>query len=300
MARGPQRGRQRAQEGKGGAGHAQQRTRRVPLGRGECSVEVSAPLKRRAALTRAALRDGPPSLRHALRRQVVCELEAVLPPSALAAYGAALQQQQLGGGGDPSLGGNGTTLPIIISHMHDYFVHVAAQLEQVHNEVRRLLGSGWVSRALSPHSGAPASLLRHLQECERGICVKEGRLAVCGELEASLDGMRIFAGGGAGGEGQERVPGAAAGAGRPDQPLPRLAAAAKGGGGGHGVCRRGRCAGGAAPAAPEPRRRAAAPPHGARARGGPPAARRHGARARRGAHARCAPLRAVESVEVPL
>ncbi len=28
-------------------------------------------------------------------------------------------------------------LPTLVSHMHDYFVHVAARLEKLHHEVRR-------------------------------------------------------------------------------------------------------------------------------------------------------------------
>jgi len=55
-------------------------------------------------------------------RQVVSELESALPPSAFT------------GGDDAALVAQ---LPTIVSHMHDFFVHVAARLEQLHNEVER-------------------------------------------------------------------------------------------------------------------------------------------------------------------
>lgn len=58
-------------------------------------------------------------------RQVVGELEQVLPadPSALASMDESHALQ---------------ALPITISYMHDYFVHVAAQMEQLHNMVSLL------------------------------------------------------------------------------------------------------------------------------------------------------------------
>lgn len=61
------------------------------------------------------------------------------------AMASIMQQRPRGGGG----GGNGIggfadeaslqqQLPVIISHMHDYFTHVAAQLEKLHSEVGAL------------------------------------------------------------------------------------------------------------------------------------------------------------------
>lgn len=57
-------------------------------------------------------------------RQVISELEQALPSQVAAAMGA---------GDDASLV---QQLPLVISHMHDYFVHIAARLERLHQQVK--------------------------------------------------------------------------------------------------------------------------------------------------------------------
>jgi hypothetical protein len=63
-------------------------------------------------------------------REVVSELEAALPPGGFSADGLR---------GDGNAGANEASmvsaLPTIVSHLHDYFVHVAALLEMLHNQV---------------------------------------------------------------------------------------------------------------------------------------------------------------------
>ncbi len=71
----------------------------------------------------------------------MCELEAALPPH-MQAYAAA------GGSGDLNMA---TALPTIISHMHDYFVHVAAELEQLHNQVRIVSSAALTCTRLCGH-----------------------------------------------------------------------------------------------------------------------------------------------------
>ncbi len=61
--------------------------------------------------------------------QVVAELEQALGPS------AGLLAHHLGPTADEA--SVVQALPIVISHMHDYFVHVAAKLEKLHQEVQR-------------------------------------------------------------------------------------------------------------------------------------------------------------------
>lgn len=53
-------------------------------------------------------------------RQCITELEQVLPPGSMSPADEAQVIQ---------------SLPITISHMHDYFVHVAAYMERAHKEV---------------------------------------------------------------------------------------------------------------------------------------------------------------------
>ena len=57
--------------------------------------------------------------------QVLGELERALPPAdVMASIGASDEASVI------------RALPMVISHMHDYFVHVAARLEKLHQEVR--------------------------------------------------------------------------------------------------------------------------------------------------------------------
>jgi hypothetical protein len=53
----------------------------------------------------------------------------------LAAQGSRQAEAALGAGGvDVAM-----ALPTVVANMHDYFTHVAAKLERVHNEVRLFL-----------------------------------------------------------------------------------------------------------------------------------------------------------------
>lgn len=56
------------------------------------------------------------------------ELESSLPPSAFSGTDESSLAMQL---------------PTIVAHMHDYFVHVAARMEQLHNEVGLRWGQGF-------------------------------------------------------------------------------------------------------------------------------------------------------------
>lgn len=58
-------------------------------------------------------------------RQVIGELEQALPSDIMASLGASDESSLV------------ERLPLVISHMHDYFVHVAARMERLHQEVQR-------------------------------------------------------------------------------------------------------------------------------------------------------------------
>lgn len=64
-------------------------------------------------------------------RQVIGELEQALPSSYLLSAGGGLW----GGASDEA--SVIQALPLVISHMHDFFVHVAAQLEKLHQYVQK-------------------------------------------------------------------------------------------------------------------------------------------------------------------
>jgi len=83
-------------------------------------------------------------------RQVVGELEQVLPadPSALAGMDESHALQ---------------ALPITVSYMHDYFVHVAAQMEQLHNMVARAKDAFLAQRQASGDMTNPFQDSRRLQ-----------------------------------------------------------------------------------------------------------------------------------------
>ncbi|KAL6755830.1 hypothetical protein V8C86DRAFT_3027174 [Haematococcus lacustris] len=84
---------------------------------------LSAPVQLPSAFLEAAVQGFAETL--TTYRQKVGELEAMLLPGAA--------QAQLGGAGGEV--GVVQALPTIVSHLHDYFVHVAAQLEQLHGQV---------------------------------------------------------------------------------------------------------------------------------------------------------------------
>ena len=59
-------------------------------------------------------------------RQVIGELEQALPADIMASLGSSDEASLV------------QALPLVISHMHDYFVHVAARMEKLHQEVSGL------------------------------------------------------------------------------------------------------------------------------------------------------------------
>lgn len=66
--------------------------------------------------------------------QVLSELEQALPPSDAVS--------SMTGGGQVDEASVAQSLPLVISHMHDYFVHVAARLEKLHQEVSEEMNKG--------------------------------------------------------------------------------------------------------------------------------------------------------------
>ncbi len=64
--------------------------------------------------------------------QCIGELEQALPPA-----GGFLTGADEGGS-------TAQTLPVVISYMHDYFVHVASKMEKLHQQVDELLNPACV------------------------------------------------------------------------------------------------------------------------------------------------------------
>ncbi|GFR53148.1 hypothetical protein Agub_g15868 [Astrephomene gubernaculifera] len=105
----------------------------------------------------------------------ISELERVMPAAAM--YGGA------GGGADEAAAV--CSLPTLVAHMHDYFVHVAARLERLHGEVTRSREACLAQlRARGDYSDpfADARVLHHLPPASSSA---GGRLGPMGRLPAA-------------------------------------------------------------------------------------------------------------------